>query len=123
HGRLVARRVKNSGVQLDLVAQRRQGGSDNELKLGAEKANPFSARFVQMRQVNLQTGIYIEVDLFAIERNARLPAQGLVLLLLAGAKAGLFRIGSDHFLRRAQIDLARIAINDNRIARLDMLEN
>ena len=121
--RMISRCIKHCGIKLDLVFQARQFGGDHELQFGAEQADAFGTGFVQMPQIDLQTGVDIKRDGLAVLRDGRLMPDRLILFLLACAEAGFLRIGINNVRRRTNINIARIAIENDGVALINIVEN
>ena len=75
----------------------------------------------RVRQVDQQAGIHVKPHAEAVQGHRRHVAQGAELRLL-GARTGLLGIGGLDVGRRAEIHLARVAVDNDRIALLDISE-
>ena len=79
------------------------------------------AGFDQVRHVDQEAGVHVEPDPNAVEADRRHVAERAKLRLLARAHTRPFGVGRLDVRRRAQIDLAGIAVDDDRVAVLDNL--
>ena len=122
--RPVAGRLEHGLVERVLLAGARELRGDHELQLGAEQPDAVGAGLLDMRQVDQQAGIEVEADHRGRRgsRLGRLP-QRQVLLLPAGAEPHLLGIGRLDLGRRADLDLAGAAVDDDGVAVLDEIDD
>ena len=71
--------------------------------------------------VDQQAGVHVQVDPHAIAGDGGHVPQLVILLLPLGAQPRLFAIGRFDIRRRAQLDLARGAVDDDRVAGLHQI--
>ena len=114
--RLRAGGIQHRAVQRELVAGARQALADHELQFGAEQADAGAAGVVDMRQVDGEPGIDHQFDRLAVLGDAGHVAQRRILRLAAGAEPDPLGIGRFDLRRRADIDRARGAVDDDGIA-------
>ncbi len=76
-----------------------------------------------MLEIDEQSGVHMQIDRDAVLGHGRHVAQFAILLLPAGAQPRLFRIGIVRHRRRAQMHVARDAIDDDCIAGLDEIDD
>ena len=81
----------------------------------------FAPGLGQMRHVDQQARVHVQPDRDAVEADGRHVAQRAILRLLAGAHPRLLGVGRLDVRRRPQIDLAGVAVDDDRVALLDDL--
>ena len=117
--RPVAGGVEDGAVELLLGAGPRKARGEHELQFGAEEADRLRPGFRQMRHVDEQPGVHVQADRDAVDADRRRVAESAILRLAPGAHARLFGISRFDIRRRPQIDLARVAVDDDRIAVLD----
>ena len=91
----------------------------HELKLGTEEADARGVGLLQIGHVDEQAGIDLELDLDAVLGDRRLRLELAVLLLLAGAQAGLVLVGVLDVGLRPDLNLAGLTVDDDGVARLD----
>ena len=72
-----------------------------------------------MRQIDQETGIEQQRNLFAVFGDAGLFAQRRILRLPPRAQAHALRVVLFHVGRRADVHVTHRAIDDNRVARID----
>lgn len=108
--------IQHRAIERELVAGARQALADHELQLGAEQADACAAGVLDMRQVDGEPCVDHQLDLLAVLGDARKIAQGQVLRLAAGTKAHALGEGGLDLLRRADIDRARRAVDDDGVA-------
>ena len=84
---------------------------------------PSAPEFRQMRHVDEQAGIDVQVDAHAVRGDGRHVLQGAILPLPAGEEAHLVGIGGDHVGRGPQVHLAGRRVDDRRIAGVDALDD
>ena len=115
HG-LCAGRIQHRAIQRELVGRARQALPDHELQFGSEQPDAGAAGIVDMRQVDRKARIDHQFDRLAVLGDARLFTQCGVLRLPPGAKPHALGIGGFDLRRRAHIDLAGGAVDDDGIA-------
>ena len=115
----VACGVEDGAVELLLRAGPGKARGQHELQFGAEEADRLRPGFRQMRHVDEEPGVHVQADRDAVEADCRRVAKSAILRLAPGAHARLFGISRLDVRRRAQIDLARVAVDDDRVALLD----
>ncbi len=121
--RPVACCVENRAIELFLRSRPRKAGGEHELKFGAKQTDRLRARFREMRHVDQEAGVHVQADRHAVEADRGNVAQGAILRLSAGAHAGLLGIGRLDVRRRTQMNLAEVAVDDDRVALLDDFGN
>ena len=121
--RPIARRFENGAVELFLRPESWESGSASmNCSSVREEADRLGPRLGQMRHVDKQPGVHVQADRHAIEADGRHVAQGAILRLLARAHARLFRVGLLDVQQQAQVNIARVAVNDDGVALLDNLQ-
>src|SRR6185437_9472900 len=115
----IAGGVEDGAVELLLRAGPGKTGREHELQFGAEEADRLRPGLGEVRHVDEEPCVHVEADRYAVEADGRRVAKGAILRLTAGAHAGFFGEGRLDLRRRAQMDLARIAIDDDRVALFD----
>ncbi len=108
--------IEHGAIERELVARARQARRDHELQFGAEQADAGAAGLVDMRQVDGEPRIDHQLDLLAVLGDAGFFAQRLILRLPSCAEPHALGIGRFDLLRRAHIDVARGAVDDDGVA-------
>ena len=107
--RPVARAADDGAVGFDLPLQLGQRARQHEEQLGAEQPDPVGARVAQMRHVDEQAGVHVQLDARLVLGDGGHVLERAVLALSAGEEADLVGIGGDHVGGRTQVNLARRA--------------
>jgi len=105
-------------VERLLLGRRGHALRHHELKLGAEQTDPLRPRLVQVGEVDQQAGIEVQADLHPVAGDRRNVAEGPVLLLPPRPQADHLGVGRFDLRPRPDMDLARDAVDDDRIAGL-----
>ena len=108
--------VEDGAVKLLLRAWPGKTGGEHELQFGAEEADRLRSGFRQMRHVDEEPGVHVQADRDAVDSGCGRVAESAILRLAPGAHTRLFRISRFDVRRRPQMDLARVAVDDDRIA-------
>ena len=115
----VACSFENCAIEFFLRSRPREARGEHELQFGAEEADRLRASFSQVRHVDEQTRVHVQADRHAVQTDAGLVAQSPILRLFARAHARLFGVGRLDIRGRPQVDFARVAVDDDRVAVLN----
>ncbi len=91
--------LDDGAIDLGLPVEPREGRRHHELKLGAEEADTFRARLLELRQIIGQARVHLQRNALAINRERRASDERAVLALLARPEAHLVGEGLDDVAR------------------------
>ena len=86
------------------------------MKFGAEKPDAFRARFGELRQVDEQAGIHLQIDPDTVAGHTRLVAQARIALPAPRAKVDAVGVGFRDIGHRPQMHLTILAVDDGHVA-------